>query len=70
MKRFYDDQTWPTREIHEVRKGLWAFLLLNCAVRTLIGWAGNLQSYGRQPAKRRTVAIVTSAQIEIQVKTF
>ena len=25
MKRFYDDQTWPTREIHEVRKDWWAY---------------------------------------------
>ena len=39
---FSDYQTWPTLfwEIHEVRKGLWAFYL-DCAFRMLIDWAGN-----------------------------
>ena len=32
-------------EIHEVRKGLWAFFL-DCAFRMLIGWAGKLQTHG------------------------
>ena len=32
-------------EIHEVRKGLWAFFL-DCAFRMLIGWADKLRSRG------------------------
>ena len=32
-------------EMHEVRKGLWAFFL-DCALRMLIGWAGKLRSRG------------------------
>ena len=31
------------REIHEVRKGLWA-LFLDCAFRALIGWSDKPQS--------------------------
>ena len=44
ITRLYDYQTWRTLffwEIHEVRKGIWAFLL-DCALWELIGWA----SYG------------------------
>ena len=33
-------------EIHEVRKGLWAFYL-DCAFRVLIGWAGKVWSRGK-----------------------
>ena len=32
-------------EIHEVRKGTWAFFL-DCSFRMLIGWADKLQSRG------------------------
>ena len=32
-------------EIHEVRKGLWAFFLMS--FRMLIGWAGKLRSHGQ-----------------------
>ena len=32
-------------QIHEVRKGLWAFFL-DCAFGMLIGWAGTLRSRG------------------------
>ena len=34
------------REIHQLRKGLWAFFL-DCAFRVLIGWAGELRSRGK-----------------------
>ena len=34
-------------EIHEVRKGLWAFIL-DCAFWILIGWAEKLQSHDRE----------------------
>ena len=38
ITRLYDYQTWQNivGEIHEVRKGLWTFLL----IAMLIGWAG------------------------------
>ena len=47
VARLYDYQTWRTHfgEIHEVRKGLWAFFL-DCAFRLLIGWATKLRSRG------------------------
>ena len=32
-------------EIHEVRKGMWAFIFLDCAFWALIGWAEKLQSH-------------------------
>ena len=35
------------REIHAVRKGLWAFFL-DCAFRMLIGWADKLRSRGNK----------------------
>ena len=40
VTRLRNYQTWRTHfwEIHEVRKGLWAFFL-DCAFRMLIGWA-------------------------------
>ena len=50
LSRLYDYQTWKT-EIHEVRKGLWAFFL-DCAFRMLIGWAGRLRSRGRKWPKQ------------------
>ena len=37
-------------EIHEVRKGLWAFFL-DCAFRMLIGWTGELRSRGMEDTK-------------------
>ena len=45
-----DYQTWHTHfwEIHEVRKGLWAFFFL-----VLIGWAGKLWSRGKSLDHRR-----------------
>ena len=40
-------QIWPTYLFrNEVRKGLWAFFL-DCASRTLIGWAGNFRPHAR-----------------------
>ena len=41
-------------EIHEVRKGLWAFFL-DCAFRMLIGWTGKHWSRGRnKPQKTKS----------------
>ena len=49
ITRLYDYQTWHTFwEIHEVRKGMWAFFPFHFAFRVLIGWAGNLRSRDRQ----------------------
>ena len=48
ITRFSGYQTWQTfffLEIHEVRKGLWAFYV-DCAFWLLIGWAGTLRSRG------------------------
>ena len=46
ITRSHDYQTWQTflGEIHEVRKGMWAFFL-GCAVRTLIGWTGEVRPH-------------------------
>ena len=53
---FYDYKTWFVWEIHEVRKGLWAFFL-GCTFRMLIGWAGKLRSRGKivENCKRQTM---------------
>ena len=42
ITRIYDFQKWQIhlRQIHEVRKGFWAFFL-GCAFRMLIGWVSN-----------------------------
>ena len=32
-------------EIHEVRKGMWAFFLLEWAFQMPVGWGGELQSH-------------------------
>ena len=44
---FYSQNNKSVWEIHEVRKGMWAFFL-DCAFRMLIGWARKLWSRGWQ----------------------
>ena len=39
-------------EMHEVRKGIWAFFL-GCASRMLIGWAGKLWSRGKKKNEKK-----------------
>ena len=53
------DKFWG--EIHEVRKGMWAFLFLDCAFRMLIGWADQLRSHRDNGASNFPRIFVTSA---------
>ena len=53
-------------DIHEVRKGLWAFIL-DCAFRVLSGWAGELWSHGRN---RWSILLIAAAYSDLLYRNW